>query len=62
MAIRQAPSSDDPWKATLDKVKRAVVVLKYYRPLNWDGRSPSVSEATGFIVKGGYILTNEVWN
>lgn len=51
---------EDQWSITIDKVKRAVVILKYYKPFHWDGYSPGTAEATGFIVEGGYILTNEV--
>lgn len=50
---------DDIWWNTVDYVKKRVVRLKWYEPFYFNGAVPTAPVATGFIVEGGYILTNQ---
>ncbi|MEQ1503697.1 MAG: trypsin-like peptidase domain-containing protein, partial [Myxococcota bacterium] len=58
-----APDRDDDadrWRATLDRVTRAVVTIRMDRPRAFEGVDRSNSQATGFVVDAeqGLILTN----
>ncbi len=52
--------SRDDWRPTLDRVARAVVVLRVSVPRAFDTQTPAFETATGFVVdaKRGLILTN----
>ena len=48
------------WQITLDRVVRAVVVLRVASPRSFDNGTAGTSTATGFVIdeKLGLILTN----
>ncbi|GMM37991.1 Nma111 protein [Saccharomycopsis crataegensis] len=48
------------WQATIDKVIKSVVAIRFCQVARFDSESAIVSEATGFVVdaKKGIILTN----
>ena len=56
----QAESEAHAWEATLDRVARAVVVLRVSSPRAFDDTTPGTSTATGFVIDAeqGLILTN----
>ncbi|KAF2102287.1 hypothetical protein NA57DRAFT_35731 [Rhizodiscina lignyota] len=47
------------WQDTIEEVKKHVVRLRYYLPFSWDGEEVHTAAGTGFLVEGGYILTNK---
>lgn len=55
-----AQSEARAWESTLDRVARAVVVLRVSTPRAFDDTTPGTSTATGFVVDAeqGLILTN----
>ncbi len=55
-----APAAAARWPETLDRVARAVVVLRVASPRAFDDVTPGTATATGFVVdaKRGLILTN----
>ncbi|KAK9843749.1 hypothetical protein WJX81_004878 [Elliptochloris bilobata] len=57
---QMAAAADDAWKAVLDKVVPACVVLKVTQTRSFDTEAAGASHATGFIVDAsrGIILTN----
>ena len=56
----QAESEAHAWEATLDRIARAVVVLRVSSPRAFDDTTPGTSTATGFVIDAeqGLILTN----
>ncbi len=56
----QAESEARAWEATLDRIARAVVVLRVSSPRAFDDTTPGTSTATGFVIDAeqGLILTN----
>jgi len=56
----QAESEARAWEATLDRVSRAVVVLRVSSPRAFDDTIPGTATATGFVIDAeqGLILTN----
>jgi len=59
-APSRAQSEAKAWEATLDRIARAVVVLRISSPRAFDDTTPGTSTATGFVVDAeqGLILTN----
>ncbi|MEE8507919.1 MAG: trypsin-like peptidase domain-containing protein, partial [Myxococcota bacterium] len=57
---REPRGSRGDWQATLDRVARAVVVLRVSVPRAFDTQTPAFETATGFVVDAerGLILTN----
>ncbi|MDH3214430.1 MAG: trypsin-like peptidase domain-containing protein, partial [Myxococcales bacterium] len=57
---REDARSADAWQATLDRVARAVVVVRVSVPRAFDTETPAYEVATGFVVDAeqGIILTN----
>lgn len=57
---REPRGSRGDWQATLDRVARAVVVLRVSVPRAFDTQMPAFETATGFVVDAerGLILTN----
>jgi pro-apoptotic serine protease NMA111 len=55
-----AAAEDDRWRASLDRVSRAVVSIRMDRPRSFEGTDRGNSQATGFVVDAeqGLILTN----
>ncbi len=55
-----AQSEARAWESTLDRIARAVVVLRVSTPRAFDDTTPGTSTATGFVVDAqqGLILTN----
>ncbi len=55
-----AQSEARAWESTLDRVARAVVVLRVSTPRAFDDTTPGTSTATGFVIdaRQGLILTN----
>jgi len=47
---REDARSADAWQATLDRVSRAVVVLRVSVPRAFDTESAAFERATGFVV------------
>ncbi|WCJ25254.1 Pro-apoptotic serine protease nma111 [Euphorbia peplus] len=60
LPFREKPDAAEDWKATINKVVPAVVVLRITSCRSFDTESPSSVYATGFIVDKlrGIILTN----
>ncbi|MBK7947241.1 MAG: trypsin-like peptidase domain-containing protein [Deltaproteobacteria bacterium] len=64
LALLAAPagarSEAQAWEATLDRIARAVVVLRVSSPRAFDDTTPGTSTATGFVIDAeqGLILTN----
>ncbi|MEZ4330161.1 MAG: trypsin-like peptidase domain-containing protein [Myxococcota bacterium] len=56
----RAQSEARAWEATLDRVAKAVVVLRVSTPRAFDDTTPGTATATGFVVDAeqGLILTN----
>lgn len=56
----RAASEARAWEATIDRITRAVVVLRVSSPRAFDDTTPGTSTATGFVVDAerGLILTN----
>ncbi|MFO0687129.1 MAG: trypsin-like peptidase domain-containing protein [Myxococcota bacterium] len=59
-AASGARSEARAWEATLDRIARAVVVLRVSTPRAFDDTTPGTSTATGFVIDAeqGLILTN----
>lgn len=59
--VQAPPTSDTPeWQATINRVVRSVVSIRFCQPCAFDTDPAHTSEATGFVVDAerGYILTN----
>lgn len=58
--VAGAQSEARAWESTLDRISRAVVVLRVSTPRAFDDTTPGTSTATGFVVDAeqGLILTN----
>ncbi|KAI2624199.1 Pro-apoptotic serine protease NMA111 [Hypoxylon sp. NC1633] len=56
----QAPPDTAEWQATIEKVVRNVVSIRFCQTCSFDTDAACASEATGFVVDAekGYILTN----
>ncbi len=56
----RAESEARAWETTLDRIARAVVVLRVSSPRAFDDTTPGTATATGFVIdaKQGLILTN----
>ncbi|KAI1760861.1 Pro-apoptotic serine protease NMA111 [Hypoxylon sp. FL1150] len=56
----QAPPDTVEWQATIEKVVRNVVSIRFCQTCSFDTDAACASEATGFVVDAekGYILTN----
>jgi S1-C subfamily serine protease len=59
-ATARAQSEARAWENTLDRIARAVVVLRVSTPRAFDDTTPGTATATGFVIdaKQGLILTN----
>jgi S1-C subfamily serine protease len=59
-ATARAQSEARAWENTLDRIARAVVVLRVSSPRAFDDTTPGTATATGFVIdaKQGLILTN----
>ncbi len=57
VAALAAPEASS-WDDTLDAVTRGVVAIKMDIPRAFDGDGRSNSQATGFVIDDGWILTN----
>ncbi len=58
LSLSLALAAEPSWDDTLDRVTRGVVAIKMDIPRGFDGDGRSNSQATGFIIDDGWILTN----
>ena len=58
LSLSLALAAEPSWTETLDRVTHAVVAIKMDIPRAFDGDGRSTSQATGFVIDDGWILTN----